>query len=191
MIGQHVYMTEDLGEDENGDEIRLSSAFIVDADTEPWVWVEDSNAALAKRPVVIGAYIAEDDTYVIDEGLGAEDYIAMPSENYKEGMPVTENDESAFEADENMEDFYGEDGEGFDDEDVDDEDAADEEDFADDDFGDGLGYEEIDDAEYDDEDYDEDLDDEDFDDEDLDDEDDGGFEAIEERYAAAGEEIVG
>ena len=197
MIGQHVYMTEDLGEDENGDEIRLSSAFIVDADTEPWVWVEDSNAALAKRPVVIGAYIAEDDTYVIDEGLGAEDYIAMPSENYKEGMPVTENDESAFEADENMEDFYGEDGEGFGGEEgFDDEEGADDEDFADDDFGGGLGYEEIDDAEYDDEGYDEDFDDEDFDDEDFDDEDfededDGGFEAIEERYAAVGEEIVG
>lgn len=159
MIGQHVYMTEDLGEDENGDEIRLSSAFIVDADTEPWVWVEDSNAALAKRSVVIGAYIAEDDTYVIDEGLGAEDYIAMPSENYKEGMPVTENDESAFEADENMEDFYGEDGEGF------------------------GGEEGFDDEEG--------ADDEDFDDEDFEDEDDGGFEAIEERYAAVGEEIVG
>ncbi len=101
MIGQHVYMTEDMGSENGGDEIRLSSSFLNDISASPWVWAE-VDGALGKRQVELGEYSAEEDTYVITSGLVPEDYIAVPSDRYKEGMPVVENDLTAFEADESM-----------------------------------------------------------------------------------------
>ena len=186
MIGQHVYMTEDLGDANEGDLIRLSSNFINDPDAEAWVWAE-KDGVLEKRAVVLGGYTEDDDTYIVESGLTADDYIAVPSDTYKEGMPVTENDLIAFEngsdgsADEGTESGYdGEDGD-FDGEDFDDED------FGDEGFDDG----DFDDADIEFFDDDADIGDEDFDDEEFDDGFDDEEMTIEERYQAAGEEIVG
>lgn len=191
MIGQHVYMTEDLGLEEGNEIIRLSSSFINDAETEPWVWAENAGV-LEKRAVTLGGYTEDDDTWEIADGLTIDDYIAVPSSSYKEGLPVTENDLAMYEEDGTGADEGGfgtesdfmEDGddefatldEGFDDFDEEYYDEG----FDDEDFDDGeMGAYDIDDSEFD---LDEELGDEDFGDEDID---------FEERYAAAGEEIVG
>ena len=99
IIGQHVYMTEDLGLEEEAEEIRLSSSFINDAEEDPWVWAE-KNGVLEKRSVTLGEYAEEEDCWVILNGLTADDYIAVPSSTYKEGQPVIENDLAPFEEDE-------------------------------------------------------------------------------------------
>ena len=96
--------------------------------------------------MTLGEYSEEDDTYIIESGITIEDYIAVPSERYKEGMPVTENDLSAFEVDENAAEYNYED--------YAEEDYA-EEDFADEEYAD----EEYDDEEFYDEEY---YDEEDF-----------------------------
>ena len=140
MIGQHVYMTEYLDGEEEANEIRLSSSYIQDADSSPWVWAE-VGGSLGKKSVTLGEYSEEDDTYIIESGITIEDYIAVPSERYKEGMPVTENDLSAFEVDENAAGY-------------------DYEDYAEEEFGDEeFADEEYDGEEYDDEEY---YDDEEF-----------------------------
>lgn len=95
MIGQHVYMTVDDGTIEDG-KIRLSSGYINDADSSPWVWAEGKNGTLAKKNVKLGDYDSGKDTYVIESSLTENDYIAYPSDSYSEGMTVTENDESSF-----------------------------------------------------------------------------------------------
>ena len=137
MIGQHVYLAEDYGMEDQG-EIKLSSVFIVDADKDPWVWAE-KNSVLARCPVVLGPYDADADVYVIESGLTADDFIAQPSDKLKEGMSVTENSMEAFETDNSgdAEDFYadetGSDEEGWDEDDEewtdDDEEWTDEDDF--------------------------------------------------------------
>ena len=140
MIGQHVYMTEYLDGEEESNMIRLSSSYIMDADSSPWVWAE-VGGSLGKKSVTLGEYSEEDDTYIIESGITLEDYIAVPSERYKEGMPVTENDLSAFEVDENAAGY-------------------DYEDYAEEEFGDEeFADEEYDGEEYDDEEY---YDDEEF-----------------------------
>lgn len=140
MIGQHVYMTEYLDGEEESNMIRLSSSYIMDADSSPWVWAE-VGGSLGKKRVTLGEYSEEDDTYIIESGITLEDYIAVPSERYNEGMPVTENDLSAFEVDENAAGY-------------------DYEDYAEEEFGDEeFADEEYDGEEYDDEEY---YDDEEF-----------------------------
>ena len=44
-----------------------------------------------KRQVTVGEYYEAEDTYEILEGLAAEDYIAFPQEDLKEGMKTTRN----------------------------------------------------------------------------------------------------
>ena len=47
-------------------------------------------------PVTLDDYDEERDAYYILDGLTMEDFIASPTENLKEGMPVVENDAEAF-----------------------------------------------------------------------------------------------
>lgn len=166
MVGQHVYMTENLG-DPVTDEIRLSASFISDADSAPWVFAE-KNGVLEKRPVTLGEHAEEDDTYVITSGLDLNDFIAVPSSSYREGMAVTENNLDAFETsgNETSGDFYAEDGGAASDGETlsEDEEWVEDEEWSDDTWSE--------------EDWDPDLGDEDIAD-------------IEARYRAAGEEIVG
>ncbi len=94
MIGQHVYMSAAEEDVEEG-AVILNASFICDAETSPWVWAE-KNGVLEKRPVTLDDYDEERDAYYILDGLTMEDFIASPTENLKEGMPVVENDAEAF-----------------------------------------------------------------------------------------------
>ena len=60
MLGQHVYIEMDEGQEEQKKGIWLGDYYIVDADTEnPYVWAVDSKGRLEKRSVVLGQH--EDD----------------------------------------------------------------------------------------------------------------------------------
>ncbi len=92
LIGQHVYIEYDFGQTEQtGSDLRLPSGFILDADSNAYVWAEDGSGRLEKKNVTLGAYSEEDDTYPILEGLDAEDYIAFPDDSYEEGMLCVES----------------------------------------------------------------------------------------------------
>ncbi len=163
MVGQHVYMTENFGEETGTGQIRISASFINDKDGNPWVWGE-KNRVLAKLPVTLGEYTEADDVYVIESGLTADDFIAVPSDSLKEGMAVTENNLDAFETTGGDEDFYS-DGSPADSNDEEDE-------WSDEEW--------VDDEEWTEED--------DFD---FDEGDEEDFRSVEAPYIAAGEEIVG
>ena len=154
MIGQHVYMRADLGEYENAEDIRLDASFINDADTSPWIWAESAQGLLEKRNVSIDAYEEADNTWLVTDGITADDYIAPSSDAYEVGMACIENNNTAFEASDNT----GEDA-GF---------EEGEEDFGDEEYyGDEEYFDEDEDFTYEgEEDYF-------FDDEDIDFEDEG------------------
>lgn len=62
MLGQHVYIEPDEGQDEKKAGIWLNDYFIVDADTDsPYVWIANGQNKLEKRDVILGQY---------DEDLG-------------------------------------------------------------------------------------------------------------------------
>ena len=89
LLGQHVYLELDTGEEESAG-LSISSAFIAfDDDGTTYVWAE-SGRKLEKRAVTLGQYNMMQDTYEILEGLTAEDFIAFPDpESCASGVPTT------------------------------------------------------------------------------------------------------
>ena len=99
LLGQHVYIEPDYGQDAEQDAsaINLPSYFINDPDGKPWVWAQSSKGTLEKRDLKLGEYNADTDTYPVLEGLTAEDYIAYPDESLKAGMACVTYDDATFD----------------------------------------------------------------------------------------------
>ena len=99
LLGQHVYIEPDYGQDaeQDADTLKLPSFYINDADSSPWVWAQNGKGKLEKRSLKLGDYDAEMDTYVVTDGLTAEDYIAFPDESLKAGMTCVTYDEATFD----------------------------------------------------------------------------------------------
>lgn len=93
LLGQHVYLELDTGEEEQVSGVSISSAFICyDEDGSTYVWAE-RGGKLEKRSVVTGEYNFMLDTLEILEGLTEEDYIAFPdAELCVEGAPTTHDE---------------------------------------------------------------------------------------------------
>ncbi len=89
LLGQHVYLELDSGEEEQSSYPAISSAFICyDEDGSTYVWAENGGK-LEKRAVTLGEYNYMTDTQEILEGLTEEDYIAFPDpELCVEGAPT-------------------------------------------------------------------------------------------------------
>ena len=163
MMGQHVYIELNQGQEEQKSGLWLPSYFLDQQDDGNYMWAATDRDRLERRAVTIGEYNEELDEYEILEGITPEDYIAIYDVNLEEGLPVTRYDEEYFDdtlddedLDEDME------GEDFEDEDFDEDMEG--EDFEDEDFDEDMEGEE-----FEDENFDEDMEDEDFEDENFDD----------------------
>ncbi|MBQ9064308.1 MAG: efflux RND transporter periplasmic adaptor subunit [Blautia sp.] len=89
MLGQHVYIEIDVGQEEQKSGIWLQEDFIDGLDTdEPFVWAADENSRLVKKPVTLGEHDMYELKYEILDGITEDDYIAFPSRSLEEGMPV-------------------------------------------------------------------------------------------------------
>ena len=98
MLGQHVYIEMDEGQDTQKVGVWISEAYIVDADTDsPYVWATDKNDKLEKRNVILGQYDEELGEYEIADGLTKDDSIAFPSDVLEEGMSTTTNIDEAMD----------------------------------------------------------------------------------------------
>ena len=109
LLGQHVYIEPDYGQDaiDDANTIHMPSWYICDAEGNPYVWAQGNNGKLEKRNVTLGEYDEMMDTYVIESGLTADDYIAFPDETLVAGMTCVTYDESNFAVDGGMEDMNG------------------------------------------------------------------------------------
>ena len=89
ILGQHVYMELDMGEEET-QSLAIDMAFVAyDDQGDPFVWAE-KRGKLEKRAVVLGEMNFMMGTVEILEGLTEEDYIAFPDgELCREGAPTT------------------------------------------------------------------------------------------------------
>lgn len=98
LLGQHVYIEQNNGQDEVVEGLNLPEYFLFDvAGEQASVWAQGKNGKLEKREVSLGGYNEELCTYVILSGLTEADFIAYPDENLKEGMGCVEFDPNAFE----------------------------------------------------------------------------------------------
>lgn len=96
LLGQHVYLELDSGEEETAG-LSVSAAFIAyDEEGNAYVWAE-KNGKLEKRTVVVGEYNFMTDTIEVLEGLTEEDYIAFPDETVCVAGAPTTHDEPVME----------------------------------------------------------------------------------------------
>ncbi len=98
LLGQHVYIENDLGQDEEKTGLYLPEYFLTDIEEgKASVWAQNKNGKLEKRALTIGSYDEMMGTYEILSGLDASDFIAYPDETLKEGMTCVEFDPNTFE----------------------------------------------------------------------------------------------
>ncbi|MDO5346859.1 MAG: efflux RND transporter periplasmic adaptor subunit, partial [Lachnospiraceae bacterium] len=96
MLGQHVYLEPDVGQEDKKEGIWLDDYyFITEEDGSSYVWAASSQNTLEKREVTLGDYDEDMATYQVLEGLDEEDYITVPSDELTEGLPVIYNDVSS------------------------------------------------------------------------------------------------
>ena len=117
MLGQHLYLEIDRGQDRKKSGIWLETYYIMtDEDGNSWVWAVNDRNRLEKRTVTIGDEDEETMTAQITDGLSQKDYIAAPSDDCREGIMVVKNDQFE-ESGENEisaeEDFFDDDGGDF------------------------------------------------------------------------------
>lgn len=91
MLGQHVYIEMDYGQDEEKEGLWLGSYYIVQDGSEAYVWAANSRDKLEKRSVTLGEYDEELMEYEILDGLTTEDFIAFPEEGLTEGTDAEKN----------------------------------------------------------------------------------------------------
>lgn len=87
LLGQHVYIELDEGQDDQQKEgIWLYSNYIVQDDSGAYVWAANDKKRLEKRYVELGEYDEDLAEYEILSGLSLDDYITWPMEGLYEGV---------------------------------------------------------------------------------------------------------
>lgn len=108
MLGQHVYIEMDHGQEEQKKGIWLNEFYIEDVQGDAYVWASNGQDRLEKRSVTLGDYDQESGEYEIKKGLTEDDCIAFPSEDLEEGLAVEISDQMQIP----MEDQQGQGPEG-------------------------------------------------------------------------------
>lgn len=127
LLGQHVYIEMDEGQEETKEGLWLYSSYIVQDDTGAYVWAANDRNRLEKRYVELGELDEELAEYEILSGITEDDYITWPMAGLYEGVttvtdveevdyssPLYNQDDTElgedwedFEGYEDMESFYG------------------------------------------------------------------------------------
>lgn len=107
ILGQHVYIEKDIGQNEVKEGLWIPDYFIVEENNEYFVWAANSKDKLEKRKIEIGEKDEKLGKYQIKKGLSLEDYIASPAEDLTEGVSVNKFDtvEIPVDTEENSEDL--------------------------------------------------------------------------------------
>lgn len=92
ILGQHVYIELDEGQEEEKEGLWLYGSYIVQDDGESYVWAANDRNRLEKRYVELGEYDADMDEYEILSGLTEGDYITWPMPGLYEGVTTVTNE---------------------------------------------------------------------------------------------------
>ena len=93
ILGQHVYIELDQGQEEVKEGLWLYGSYIVLDEDTPYVWAANEKNRLEKRYIELGEYDADMDEYEIVSGLTEDDYITWPMAGLYEGV-TTVTDEA-------------------------------------------------------------------------------------------------
>lgn len=99
MLGQHVYIEMDEGQEEQKDGLWIFADYVVQDDSGAYIWAANDKNRLEKRYVELGEFDSSLNEYEILSGITADDYIAWPMEGLYEGVTtVTDSDEVDYSA---------------------------------------------------------------------------------------------
>jgi len=91
MMGQHVYLEPDLGQnDAEAHQGIWLDAYYIDETGDPFVWADDGGK-IVKKPVTLGERDEELGKVQILEGLTESDLIAFPEDTLHEGMTAIDS----------------------------------------------------------------------------------------------------
>lgn len=93
ILGQHVYIELDEGQEEVKEGLWLYGSYIVQDGEEPYVWAATEKNRLEKRKVELGEYDEALDEYEITLGLTEDDYIAWPMPGLYEGVTTVTDEQ--------------------------------------------------------------------------------------------------
>lgn len=116
MMGQHVLIEQDYGQDEEREGIWLPSAYIKMDGDKYFVWLSNKRDRLELQEVTVGEYDEDLDSYEITDGLEMDDCIASDTGSLQENMKTTTDISEADSTDEYYESETSDD-EIYDDED--------------------------------------------------------------------------
>lgn len=140
VLGQHVFIEPDYGQDATKDGMWLSEFYLASNDDGSYYVWKEKDGKIVKQDVELGEYDSDTMTYEILKGLSESDYIAYPSSTIKEGQTtshsiedfnvddIDDSDDSNIDnGDIDSSDMNGEDTEGLDEnvDDISDEDVSD------------------------------------------------------------------
>ena len=86
LLGQHVYIEMDEGQDKAKEGVWLFADYVVQDDTGSYVWAASDKNRLEKRPVELGEFDSDLNQYEIVSGLTDKDYITWPMPGLYEGV---------------------------------------------------------------------------------------------------------
>lgn len=89
MLGQHVFIEPNYGQNEQRDGIWLMESYFVFDGNDAYVWAMNSRNKLEKRKVELGEYDENLMEYEVVSGLSKEDCIAWPNDSLQEGLKCT------------------------------------------------------------------------------------------------------
>lgn len=92
MLGQHVYIEVDYGQEEVKEGIWLDEYYICDIEDSPYVWADNGKGKLEKRSVTLGEYDENLYRYEIKDGLTEDDLITFPEDQLEEGMATAKGE---------------------------------------------------------------------------------------------------
>lgn len=99
MLGQHVYLEEDMGQGDKKEGIWLGNQYFVSENGGTYVWAASDDNKLEKRKVELGETDSELEETQVKSGLYENDYICLPADDLEEGLPVAYNDEDTVSLD--------------------------------------------------------------------------------------------
>ena len=90
MMGQHVFIELDMGQEEQKASLMLPEFYLIVEGDRHYVYAASEQNRIEKRQVTVGAYDPELGAYEITDGLTLEDRIAFPDETVSPGMTAAD-----------------------------------------------------------------------------------------------------
>lgn len=144
MMGQHVLIEQDFGQDEEREGIWLPSAYLKIDEDKYFVWVSNKRDRLELREVTVGEYDEDLDSYEITDGLEMDDCIASDTGSLQENMKTTtdisevDSTDEYYESETSDDEIYDSGEDAYYDDESSDDDIYYDESYDDVDFGDDV-----------------------------------------------------